>query len=90
MKQNRIQIKNSILEIVSRGLIITTSYNVSDEQYNTWQNYAQMMLHLCSFQYNPTIYINYLKICTNALALSNNNERMRSCINYLLGVAKIL
>ena len=84
------QIKNAIIEIASRGLVITASPKVSSEEYNTWQNYAQFMLRLYSYQYNPTIYINYLKICTNALSLNNNNERMRMCINYLLGVAKIL
>lgn len=90
MNQNRTQIKTTILEIVSRGLILSSSPQVTDRQYNEWQSYAQMMLHICSYQYNPTIYINYLKICTNALAFKNNNERMRLCINYLLGVAKIL
>lgn len=90
MNPNRIQIKDTILGIVSRGLVITASPNVSDEQYRTWQNYAQAMLHICSYQYNPTIYINYLKVCANVLLISNNKERMRLCLNYLLGVAKIL
>ena len=90
MKLSRIQIKNTILDIVSRGLTITASPIVSNEQYSTWQNYAQMMLRICSYQYNPTIYINYLKVCTNALSLPNNNEKMRLCFNYLLEVAKIL
>ena len=90
MTPNRTKIKNTILEIVSKGLAITTSPNVSNEQYSTWQNYAQVMLRICSYQYNPTIYINYLKVCTNILSISNNNEKMRLCFNYLLGVAKIL
>ena len=90
MNQNRSQIKDTILNIVSRGLILTASPQVTDEQYKEWQSYAQVMVHICSYQYNPTIYINYLKICANALVVSNNNERMRLCINYLLGVAKIL
>ena len=90
MTSNRTQIKNTILEIVSRGLILTATPNVSDEQYRNWQNYAQAMLHICSYQYNPTIYINYLKVCMNANSLPNNNERMRLCFNYLLEVAKIL
>lgn len=90
MNTNRAQIKDTILGIVSRGLILTASPNVSDEQYHTWQNYAQLMLRVCSYQYNPTIYINYLKVCTDVLLVSGNNEKMRLCINYLLGVAKIL
>lgn len=90
MNANRTQIKNIILEIVSRGLVVTTSPNVSNEQYRTWQNYAQMMLRICSYQYNPTIYINYLKVCTDVLSIPNNNEKMRLCINYLIGVVKIL
>ena len=90
MNPNKTQIKNSILEIASRGLALTTLPNVSNEEYNAWQNYAQVMLRIYSYQYNPMIYINYLKVCTDALSLSNNNERMRMCINYLLGAAKIL
>ena len=90
MTSNRTQIKNTILEIVSRGLILTATPNVSDEQYRNWQNYAQAMLHICSYQYNPTIYINYLKVCMNANSHPNNTERMRLCFNYLLEVAKIL
>lgn len=90
MNTNRAQIKDIILGIVSRGLVITASSNVSDEQYRAWQNYAQMMLRICSYQYNPTIYLNYLKVCTDVLTVNSNNEKMRLCINYLLGVAKIL
>ena len=90
MNSNRTQIKNNILGIASRGLAISALPNVSDEQYRAWQNYAQMMLRICSYQYNPTIYINYLKVCTNVLSYRNNNERMRLCIDYLIGVAKIL
>lgn len=90
MIPNRAQIKNTILQIVAKGLTITASSKVSDEQYNTWQNYAQAMLHICSYQYNPNIYANYLKVCTNALSLPSNNEKMRLCFNYLLEVAKIL
>ena len=91
MNQNNIQqIKDTIFGIVSRGLTITSNPQVPDMQYNTWQNYAQSMLYSCSYQYNPTIYINYLQVCTNALSLTDNNARMRMCFNYLLGVAKIL
>lgn len=90
MSTNRTQIKDTILGIASRGLVVTTSPSVSDEQYRAWQNYAQMMLRICSYRYNPTIYINYLKVCTDVLTVKSNNEKMRLCINYLLGVVKIL
>ena len=90
MSPSKTQIKNTILEIVAKGLTITASPNVSDEQYRQWQDYAQMMLRISSYQYNPTIYINYLKVCMNAHYIPNNNERMRLCFNYLLEVAKIL
>ena len=90
MSTNRTQIKDTILGIASRGLVVTTSPSVSDEQYRAWQNYAQMMLRISSYQYNPTIYINYLKVCTDVLTVKSNNEKMRLCINYLLGVVKIL
>ncbi len=90
MNQNKSQIKDTILNIVSRGLILAASPQVTDGQYQEWQNYAQIMLRICSYQYNPTIYMNYLKVCTNVLSVSDNKEKMRQCCNYLLGVAKIL
>lgn len=90
MSQNRAQIKDTILDIASRGLTLAASHEVSNEQYNAWQNYAQFLVQNCSYQYNPTIYINYLKICTSALSLNNNTDKIRLCVNYLLEVAKIL
>ena len=90
MKDEKRKIRDNLIFLSIGGASICAKKEVSDNTYNEWIHNVERIVHTCSYEYNPNIYLNFLKVCMNALPIKSNNDKMRYCLKYLLGVAKLL
>ena len=54
-----------IQELIQYGLEQMRIHNFSEAQYLSWLKYSQEFLRILTIDYNPSIYLNYLKVALN-------------------------
>lgn len=83
-------IYRKIKELVDEGLTQMRDYNISETKYQIWLRYSQEVLRIVTSDYNPSIYLNYLKVNMNINNSLPPIQKVGVCIDYLIGVLHIL
>ena len=83
-------IYRKIKELIDEGLRQMRDYNLSETKYQIWLRYSQEVLRIVTSDYNPSIYLNYLKVTMNINNSLPPTQKVGVCIDYLIGVLRIL
>ena len=83
-------IYNKVRDLVQDGLNQMRNYNLSESQYMIWLKYSQELLRIITVDYNPSIYLNYLKVGLNMNNSLTPAQKVGVCVDYLIGVLRVL
>lgn len=79
-----------IKEAIDDGLSKMGNINLDNQMCNNWIAYSQRVLELTTKDYNPSILLNYLRIITSFGISTPPYQKMSVCLEYLIGVLKLL
>lgn len=79
-----------IQELIQYGLEQMRIHNFSEAQYLSWLKYSQEFLRILTIDYNPSIYLNYLKVALNMNNTLQPAQKVGVCLDYLIGVLRVL
>lgn len=80
----------SIRDLVDEGLKQMRNPNFNEDLYRAWLSYSQKMLEISTQEYNPNIVLNYLRVSTNISYTLSPLQKISLCLDYLIGVLRIL
>lgn len=80
----------SVRDLVNEGLKQMRNPYLDDNLYNAWVNYSQKILEISTQGYNPNIELNYLRVISNISQALPPFKKIGLCLDYLIGVLKIL
>lgn len=83
-------IYNKVRDLIQDGLNQMRNYNLSESQYMIWLKYSQELLRIVTVDYNPSIYLNYLKVGLNMNNSLTPAQKVGVCVDYLIGVLRVL
>ena len=83
-------IYNKVRDLIQDGLNQMRNYNLSESQYMIWLKYSQELLRIITGDYNPSIYLNYLKVGLNMNNSLTPAQKVGVCVDYLIGVLRVL
>ena len=81
---------NKVRDLIQDGLNQMRNYNLSESQYMIWLKYSQELLRIVTVDYNPSIYLNYLKVGLNMNNSLTPAQKVGVCVDYLIGVLRVL
>jgi hypothetical protein len=83
-------VRKYLKELIDEGLNRMKDPNLSDDIYHLWINYSQRILEISTKDYNPEIYLNYLRIVMSIDAKLLPHQKISICLEYLIGALRIL
>ncbi len=83
-------VRKYLKELIDEGLNRMKDPNLSNDIYNLWINYSQRILEISTKDYNPEIYLNYLRIVMSIDTKLLPHQKISICLEYLIGVLRIL
>lgn len=83
-------IRKYVGELIDEGLNRMKDPNLTDDIYNLWLSYSQRVLEISTKDYNPEIYLNYLRIVMSIDAKQPPYQKISICLEYLIGVLRIV
>ena len=79
-----------IKEAIDDGLSKMGNTKLDNQICDSWITYSQKILELTTKDYNPSILLNYLRIVTSFGISTKKKKKMSVCLEYLIGVLKLL
>lgn len=83
-------IYKKLKDLIQFGLEQMRIHDLSEEQYLSWLKYSQEFLRILTIDYNPSIYLNYLKVSLNMSNALQPAQKIGVCLDYLIGVLRVL
>ena len=83
-------IRKYVGELIDEGLNRMKDRCLSDEMYNLWLNHSERILEISTKDYNPEIYLNYLRVVMSLDVKLPPHQKMSICLEYLIGVLRII
>lgn len=83
-------IYRKVKELIDDGLIHMRDYNLSETKYRIWLRYSQEAIRILTSDYNPSIYLNYLRIGMSIDDTLAPTQKIGVCLDYLIGVLRII
>lgn len=83
-------IYKKVKELIDDGLMQMRDYNLSETKYLYWLRYSQEVIRILTSDYNPSIYLNYLRVGMNIDTTLRPTQKIGMCIDYLIGVLRII
>ena len=79
-------IRKYVGELIDEGLNRMKDRYLSDEMYNLWLNHSERILEISTKDYNPEIYLNYLRVVMSLDIKLPPHQKISICLEYLFGV----
>ena len=79
-----------VRELIDDGLAQMRDYNLSEAKYYIWLRYSQEVIRIVTNDYNPSIYLNYLRVGMSMDNKLSPAKRVGVCLDYLIGVLRII
>ena len=79
-----------IKETINDGLNKMGNPQLSDLICDAWIKYSRDILELTTKSYNPSILLNYLRIISSFNSATPPFQKISICLEYLIGILKLL
>jgi len=80
-----------IMDLIDNGIKVMGAHPQGNA-VDRWLEYSQKIIEISSKDYDPNIYLHYLRLIMSVRTDMYNNpqQKIKTCLDYLLGVVKIL
>lgn len=79
-----------IMDAINDGLSKMKDPHLSQQTCDKWIEYSRLVLELTTQNYNPSILLNYMRIIVNLNITTPPFQKMSVCLEYLIGILKLL
>ena len=83
-------VRKYIRDLVDDGFKQMTDPNLSEDMYNIWLKYSQQVLEISTKDYNAEILLNYLRVIMSINPQLQPYQKIGVCLDYLIGVLRII
>jgi hypothetical protein len=83
-------VRKCIRDLVDDGLKQMKDPNLSEYMYNIWLKYSQQVLEISTKDYNAEILLNYLRVIMSINPQLQPYQKIGVCLDYLIGVLRII
>lgn len=83
-------IRNKIKELIDEGLFQMRDPQLTDQMSYVWIDYSRQVIEIATKDYNPEILLNYLRVILSIRPQLQPYQKIGLCLDYLIGVLKIL
>lgn len=83
-------VRKYVRDLIDDGLKQMRDPNLSESMYNIWLRYSQQVLEISTKEYNAEILLNYLRVIMSINPQLRPNQKIGICLDYLIGVLRII
>lgn len=83
-------VRKHINDLVSEGLKQMSNPALDDNMFMIWLDYSKQVLEISTKDYNAAILLNYLRLIMSIDSQLTPTQKIGVCLDYLIGVLRIL